>query len=176
MQHPRQLPTNGTEDATALDLAAFDPPIAVRAMEDCSFGCLGAGMAVSMGKGARALLGSACLLAWLGACSDKAVAPVAAGAQAQAQAKARVVALDPALQSVYQRSCAVCHAQSSTGAPLAGDRAEWAPRIAKGRDVLLEHTIDGFNGMPPLGACQECDEDQFVALIEYMANARLEDK
>ena len=122
MQQPRQLPTNGTEDATALDLAAFDPPIAVRAMEDCSFGCLGAGMAVSMGKGARALLGSACLVAWLGACSDKAAAPVAAGVQAQA--KAQVVALDPALQAVYQRSCAVCHAQSSTGAPLAGDRAE----------------------------------------------------
>jgi cytochrome c5 len=139
-------------------------------------------MAVLLGKNARALivrLGLAMGLAvGLGAgltgCGDKAAAP-AANANAAAPT-AQKIALAPALQPVYQRSCAICHAQPNTGAPLTDDYAAWAPRMAKGREVLLDHVINGFNGMPPLGACQECDEAQYTALIEYMANARMGEK
>ena len=122
---------------------------------------LATGLAVGLGAG-------------LTGCGDKTAAP-AAHANAPAP-PAQPLALAPALQPVYQRSCAICHAQPNTGAPLTGDAAAWAPRMAKGREVLLDHAINGFNGMPPLGACQECDEAQFTALIEYMANARMGEK
>jgi cytochrome c5 len=78
-------------------------------------------------------------------------------------------ALSPELKAIYARSCATCHAVPATGAPQAGDAAAWAPRIAQGEDVLLDHTINGFNAMPPMGACADCDEAQYRALIAYMA-------
>lgn len=111
-----------------------------------------------------------CLLAALTACGQQSAAP-AASVRAETVAE---VSLDPALEPVYQRSCSVCHSNAATtGAPLARDRAAWAPRIAQGREVLLDHTINGFNGMPPMGACSDCTEEQYVALIEYMANAKI---
>ena len=82
------------------------------------------------------------------------------------------IALSPELQSIYNRSCIACHGTPSTGAPQAGDRAAWAPRVAKGADVLLEHTLNGFNAMPPMGACMDCSAEQYAALIEYMADTR----
>ncbi len=77
--------------------------------------------------------------------------------------------LAPELEAVYTRSCATCHAVPATGAPQTGDVAAWAPRIAKGEDTLLEHTINGFNAMPPMGACADCSEAQYRALIGHMA-------
>jgi cytochrome c5 len=35
--------------------------------------------------------------------------------------------------------------------------------------VMLEHTVNGYNGMPPLGACMDCSEKEFEALIRFMA-------
>ena len=55
------------------------------------------------------------------------------------------------------------------GAPPAGDAAAWAPRLAKGEDTLLRHTIEGFNNMPPLGYCMDCSRDDFRRLIRFMA-------
>lgn len=76
---------------------------------------------------------------------------------------------DAALARLYDQTCRACHASSRTGAPMAGDAQAWAPRMAQGMDVLVEHTINGYNGMPPLGACMDCSEDDYVALIRYMA-------
>jgi cytochrome c5 len=33
---------------------------------------------------------------------------------------------------------------------------------------LLQHTLTGFRNMPPLGYCMACEEDDFIALIEFM--------
>lgn len=76
---------------------------------------------------------------------------------------------DPALAEIYEYSCYSCHANSDSGAPLAGDVDAWEPRLAKGMDALLESTINGFAGMPPLGMCMDCSEDQFAALIRFMS-------
>ncbi|MGH8431934.1 MAG: c-type cytochrome [Solimonas sp.] len=95
--------------------------------------------------------------------------PVAAPVVAAAPAPA-----DPALQKTDDSSCKTCHGVAGTGAPPTGDTAAWQPRVAKGIDPLLDHTIDGFNAMPPMGTCPQCTEDQFVALIEYMSGAKFE--
>ena len=69
----------------------------------------------------------------------------------------------------WARSCALCHATGVGGAPRAGNLEEWQPRIAKGNQILLDHTVNGFNNMPPLGYCMSCEEDDFIALIDFMS-------
>jgi cytochrome c5 len=97
----------------------------------------------------------------------------ACGGSDEASAKpssAMVKPSDPALASLYNSSCISCHAKGYGSAPRSGDAAAWAPRMEKGMDTLLDNAINGFKGMPPLGACTDCTEDDFVALIEFMAS------
>lgn len=77
---------------------------------------------------------------------------------------------DPALAHVYDSSCKICHAVPSSGAPLTGHRQAWQPRLAKGMPTLLDHTIHGFQNMPPMGLCMHCSEAQFQALIDFMSS------
>ena len=71
-------------------------------------------------------------------------------------------------QKIYNTNCVVCHAAGVAGAPKLGDKAAWAPRLAKGMDTLLSHVIKGFNAMPPKGTCAACSDDELKAAIEYM--------
>jgi cytochrome c5 len=89
----------------------------------------------------------------------------------QAQAVGQGVPRDAALARLYGASCKQCHANLAAGAPLTGDTLAWGPRLEKGMDTLLEHSINGFQGMPPLGMCMQCTEADFRALIEFMAAA-----
>lgn len=89
-------------------------------------------------------------------------------AQPSASAAARVPE-SAALAQLYATSCKQCHANPAAGAPLTGDTVAWAPRIDKGMDTLLDHSINGFQGMPPMGMCMQCSEQQFRALIGFMA-------
>jgi cytochrome c5 len=94
---------------------------------------------------------------------------------ANAPAAAAAAPVDPAIAKLYGQTCRACHdPRARTGAPATGDRQAWAPRVAQGMDVLLERTINGYKGMPPLGACADCGEDEFVALIRYMAGIAAE--
>jgi len=89
----------------------------------------------------------------------------------QAQATGQGVPQDAALAQLYGASCKQCHANPAAGAPLTGDTAAWAPRLEKGMATLLDHSINGFQGMPPLGLCMQCSEADFRELIEFMAAA-----
>lgn len=105
----------------------------------------------------------------LSACGEQQAAPAAAPSGAAAVAPPPLPAADPAVVRLYEQTCRACHGTAVAGAPLAGDAAAWAPRVAQGMDTLLDHTINGYKGMPPLGSCGDCGEDEFVALIRYMA-------
>ncbi|MBK5512446.1 c-type cytochrome [Pseudomonas sp. TH15] len=80
---------------------------------------------------------------------------------------------DPALAQVYANSCKLCHANPAAGAPMTGDKKAWEPRVLQGADTLLDHAINGYNGMPPMGQCVECSEEQFLQLIGFMADQPL---
>ncbi len=69
----------------------------------------------------------------------------------------------------WSDSCALCHVTGVAAAPLTGNVQQWQPRLAQGRDVLLIHTLEGFNDMPPLGYCMSCEREDFIAMIEFMA-------
>ncbi len=99
--------------------------------------------------------------ALLAACGAESPPPAAAAANA--------APADPNLARVYAQTCKGCHALAASGAPLTGDRAAWRPRVAHGIGVLLERTVAGYKGMPPLGACMDCTEKEFEALIRFMA-------
>lgn len=68
----------------------------------------------------------------------------------------------------WATSCALCHVSGTGGAPRMGT-AEWQDRLSKGNDVLMTHTIEGFNNMPPLGYCMACEREDFEAMIDFMS-------
>lgn len=78
----------------------------------------------------------------------------------------------PVQMGQWTRNCALCHVRGEGGAPVLGDQAAWRERAAKGEEVLLTHTLEGFNNMPPLGYCMDCEADDFRALIRFMGGAQ----
>lgn len=85
------------------------------------------------------------------------------------QSAANLPPLEGRLNELWTASCRGCHTSRMSGAPRPGDAAAWAPIIAQGMDTMLEHTINGYQKMPPLGLCSACTEEDFVALISWMS-------
>lgn len=77
---------------------------------------------------------------------------------------------DAALASLYERSCMACHARSESGAPLTGDSAAWAARLAKGMPALQRSVAQGLGGMPALGLCPDCSAADVERLILFMSS------
>lgn len=77
-------------------------------------------------------------------------------------------------KSVYGKTCAMCHAAGVAGAPKPGDKADWAPRIAQGKDTMYKHAIEGFTGskgvMPARGGSTTLTDDEVKAAVDYMAD------
>ncbi|MGV0035180.1 MAG: c-type cytochrome [Candidatus Azotimanducaceae bacterium WSBS_2022_MAG_OTU7] len=74
----------------------------------------------------------------------------------------------PEQMQLWANSCALCHVAGVGGAPIIGKHDDWADRIEQGSDLLLQHTLEGYNNMPPLGYCMACEKDDFTALIQFM--------
>ncbi len=73
-------------------------------------------------------------------------------------------------KDVYSGFCTTCHGAGVMGAPKYGTAADWAPRVAKGKDTLYTHAIGGFNAMPPKGMCAACSDDEIKGAVDYMLN------
>ncbi len=73
---------------------------------------------------------------------------------------------------VYERHCALCHADGIGGAPKVGDAGPWADRIAKGMDTLYRHAIEGYTGddgiMPPKGGFVNLPDDEVRLAVDYI--------
>ncbi|WP_244952025.1 c-type cytochrome [Psychrobacter okhotskensis] len=69
--------------------------------------------------------------------------------------------------AVYNAVCQTCHASGLLGSPMLGDAGAWGPRIAKGKDTLYTHAINGFNAMPAKGGADIPDEEVQNA-VDYM--------
>ncbi|WP_169711753.1 c-type cytochrome [Henriciella litoralis] len=78
---------------------------------------------------------------------------------------------DAELSELYDRSCRLCHAVEGMNAPLTGHGADWAARMKarEGVNGLLNSAKYGYQMMPANGQCFDCSDDQFIALIEFMA-------
>lgn len=108
----------------------------------------------------------------LAACG-KSEAPAAPQASQAAPAAASApVAENTVGKSVFGKTCSMCHAAGVAGAPKPGDKADWAPRIAQGKDVMYRHAIDGFTGakgmMPARGGNPALTDDEVKSAVDYM--------
>ncbi|MNG33755.1 Cytochrome c-555 precursor [compost metagenome] len=73
-------------------------------------------------------------------------------------------------KKVYASVCMACHDSGAAGAPKFGDKAAWAPRLAKGLDGLVASATKGLNAMPAKGGYSGSDAE-FKAAVEYLTNA-----
>ena len=74
-------------------------------------------------------------------------------------------------EAVYNAVCHTCHATGLLGSPMLGDAGAWGPRVAKGKDTLYTHAINGFNAMPAKGGADIVDEEVQNAVDYMMAKA-----
>jgi len=109
--------------------------------------------------------------------SSSSTAPAAAPAETPAApAAAPVVAATSAGgvdgQKIYNNVCALCHAAGVAGAPAPGNKDDWAPRIAQGKDTLYKHALEGFTGqkgmMPARGGNPKLTDDEVKAAVDHM--------
>lgn len=134
------------------------------------------------------------LVALLAACGQKeqasppaaatAAPPAAAAAPAATQVPTAAVATTAATltaagsneagEKVFKSTCAMCHSTGAGGAPIAGNKDDWGPRIAQGKDTLYTHAINGFTGqkgaMPPKGANSALADADVKAAVDYMVS------
>ena len=108
--------------------------------------------------------------------TEEAAAARAEAAAAAASAAATEVAAMPADgESVYKTACFACHDTGVSGSPKIGDIPAWAPRIAQGPEVLLDHAINGFQGtagvMPAKGGVMTLTNEQVSAAVDYIIQA-----
>ena len=69
---------------------------------------------------------------------------------------------------IFNSYCTSCHSSGTTGAPPIGNLEAWAARIKGGKDLLLDHAVNGYRGMPPGGTCGNCSDEELAATIEYI--------
>ena len=98
-----------------------------------------------------------------------------AAAQAAVEAAAAAgpnVAFDGSLdgQMIYEQACGTCHEIGAAGAPQLVASA-WDSRLDQGRDVLVEHAINGIGTMPAKGGRSDLSDEQVAASVDYMLGA-----
>lgn len=75
-------------------------------------------------------------------------------------------------KKVYEGLCQACHGTGAAGAPKAGDKGAWGPRIAQGKDTLFKHAIAGFTGktgvMPAKGGNPALSDAEVKAAVEHL--------
>ena len=71
-------------------------------------------------------------------------------------------------EKVYQQACQMCHEAGVAGAPMTGDAAGWADRIAQGRDKLVENAINGIGVMPPKGGQSQLSDEDVAAAVDFL--------
>jgi cytochrome c5 len=73
---------------------------------------------------------------------------------------------------VFEQTCKTCHGAGIAGAPKAGDHAAWAPRLAKGKEILYSHALEGYQGstgvMPPKGGRVDLPDDLIKQAVDHM--------
>ena len=100
------------------------------------------------------------------------VAKVAIDGEPEAAPKANSVAESSiSADAIIKANCAMCHAGGLMGAPKIGDAGQWAPRIAQGKEMLVNNAIKGIRMMPAKGGNAKLTDEEVSAAVISMANA-----
>ena len=77
-------------------------------------------------------------------------------------------------EGVFKSACIACHGAGIAGAPKAGDKAAWSPRVAQGKPTLYEHAIRGYQGkagvMPAKGGNSALADGDVKSAVDYMVS------
>lgn len=101
---------------------------------------------------------------------SRVVRPLSAGvvALALSMTMANVATADVA--TTYQDSCAACHDSGALNAIKKGDTANWQKlKQQKSMPALINSVKNGMTQMPAGGLCDNCSDEDYRQLIEYMA-------
>ncbi len=99
--------------------------------------------------------------------------PAAAEKTATAAAAAEKAAAPAAGKAdgkkIFESTCVVCHGAGIAGAPKAGDKAAWAPRLKAGMDALYASALKGKGAMPAKGGNNALADAEVKAAVDYLA-------
>jgi cytochrome c5 len=73
------------------------------------------------------------------------------------------------IEAKYGQSCATCHSAGVLGAPKKGDKAAWESRLKQDSATLIARVKEGYKNMPAKGLCNNCSDDDYIALIKFMS-------
>ncbi len=83
---------------------------------------------------------------------------------------------DPVLargRTIYLQACERCHRIGKAGAPRTGEIEVWAPRIAKGIEILNQHALEGYESptgheMPARGGNEDLTDEEVLAAVQFI--------
>ena len=73
-------------------------------------------------------------------------------------------------EDIYASVCGACHEPGAAGAPKAGDKAAWAPRLGMGFDGLVKSAAAGKGAMPPKGGAADLTDNELKRAVAFLAN------
>ena len=74
-------------------------------------------------------------------------------------------------EKIAQKNCALCHSSGMMNSPKIGDKEQWAPRIAQGKEMLVNNAIKGIGVMPAKGGNTSLSDAEVAAAVVWMANS-----
>lgn len=100
----------------------------------------------------------------------QAAAPAAAPATAPSEPSKGAATAAADGKAVYDKVCMACHATGLAGAPKAGDKAAWAPRLQEGMETVYQIALKGKGAMPPKGGAVQMSDAEIKAAVDYMVS------
>jgi cytochrome c5 len=78
-------------------------------------------------------------------------------------------------KAIFDHLCTSCHTSGVAGAPIVGNKKDWAPRIAEGVPTLIKHAVDGYTGpdgnhMPAKGGNPNLTHEQVANTVKWMVS------
>ena len=73
-------------------------------------------------------------------------------------------------KKIYDASCVACHGSGVAGAPKAGDKTAWAPRLKTGADALYASALKGKGAMPAKGGNNALADADVKAAVDYLTS------
>ena len=73
-------------------------------------------------------------------------------------------------EDIFEARCGLCHASGAAGAPRIGNRADWEPRVTRGRAALHETALKGKpdTAMKAKGGFRDLSSSDVRAAVDYM--------
>ena len=122
-------------------------------------------------------LGVAALATQMAGCGNKAAVDEELAAKLTQPVASVVLTAAPATapgsrsgEDIYKAVCSACHASGAAGAPKAGDKAAWGPRLGAGLAGLVKSATNGKNAMPPKGGAADLTDTELTRAVAFLAN------